>query len=560
MLISKLVIIDITTLSSKTISLYNNRYNLNRTDDNFIEVPIEVLAKTSHIMVYVQCDYCYKKYNITYKAYNTSKKNINKLSCNDKECINEKKKDVFIHKYGVNHYSKTSEYNTKVKKTSVYKYGVEHYSKTDEYKDKIKETCLEKYGIDNYSKTSEYKDKIKETCLEKYGVEHYSKTDEYKDKMRETCLDRYGVDNYTKTDKYKQSYKKTCLKSYGVNHYSKSEEYHINSKIGNDINYIMYLNDTISLLNCGKGHTFEIHNDNYVKRVKSNIPLCTICYPIGDQKSIKEKELLEYIKSIYSGEIISGYRDGLEIDIYLPELNIGFEFNGLYYHSSKFKDKNYHLNKTNHFKEKGIRIIHIWEDDWGLRKEIVKSQISNLLKINTEKIFARKCLVKQVSIKDCKKFLDDNHIQGKVNSSLKLGLYFNEELVSLMTFDHNEGRKKMELGGWNLNRFCNKTVFNVIGGASKLLRYFIKNYDVKRIVSYADKDWSLGNLYDVLGFTNVGGNGPDYKYIVDNQRVHKSRYKKSKLKTELTESQEMSKREIYKIYDCGKLKFELKIN
>ena len=128
-----------------------------------------------------------------------------------------------------------------------------------------------------------------------------------------------------------------------------------------------------------------------------------------------------------------------------------------------------------------------------------------------------------------------------------------------MTFNSSEGRKKMELGGYNLNRFCNKCGVNVIGGASKLLSYFIKNYEVKRIVSYADKDWSVGNLYEILGFRHVGGNGPDYKYIVDGCRVHKSRYKKSKLNTTLTESQEMIKRGIYKIYDCGKLKFEINI-
>jgi hypothetical protein len=94
----------------------------------------------------------------------------------------------------------------------------------------------------------------------------------------------------------------------------------------------------------------------------------------------------------------------------------------------------------------------------------------------------------------------------------------------------------MEKGGYNLSRFCNKLGNNIIGGASKSLAYFIRNYDVKRIVSYADKDWSIGKLYYTLGFENIGGNGPDYKYIVDNKRVHKSRYKKSKLKTILPQS------------------------
>jgi hypothetical protein len=100
---------------------------------------------------------------------------------------------------------------------------------------------------------------------------------------------------------------------------------------------------------------------------------------------------------------------------------------------------------------------------------------------------------------------------------------------------------------------------NEFGKYAFLKSYFIKKYDVKRIVSYADKDWSVGNLYEVLGFTNVGGNGPDYKYIVGNKRVHKSRYKKSRLKTELTEAKQMEKDGFLRIYDCGKLKFELKI-
>ena len=114
----------------------------------------------------------------------------------------------------------------------------------------------------------------------------------------------------------------------------------------------------------------------------------------------------------------------------------------------------------------------------------------------------------------------------------------------------------MEEGGYNLSRFCNKLGYNVVGGASKLLSYFIKEYNPSRIISYADKDWSIGSLYYTLGFENVGGNGPDYKYIVDNKRVHKSRYKKSKLKTIISESKAMKELGINRIYDCGKIKFE----
>ena len=107
-----------------------------------------------------------------------------------------------------------------------------------------------------------------------------------------------------------------------------------------------------------------------------------------------------------------------------------------------------------------------------------------------------------------------------------------------------------------VSRFCNKLGYNIIGGASKLLSHFIKKYNVKRIVSYADKDWSIGSLYYTLGFKNISESGPDYKYIVDKKRVHKSRYRKSKLKTNLTESSKMKELGINKIYDCGKIKFE----
>ena len=279
---------------------------------------------------------------------------------------------------------------------------------------------------------------------------------------------------------------------------------------------------------------------------------------MGDLKSIKEKDLYNFIKSIYVGEIIQSYRDGLEIDIYLPELKIGFEFNGLYWHSEKNKEKDYHIKKTKYFDERGIRIIHIWEDDFDFKRNILESQIKNWLGLTNNKIFARKCEVRKVNnSKISSDFLEKNHIQGKVSSSLKLGLYYNNYLVSLMTFDHFEGRNKMSDYEWNINRFCNKIGFNIIGGASKLLNYFIENYKPKRIISYADKDWSQGKLYEKLGFKKIYESKPDYKYIINNRRENKSKYRKSNLDTELSENQYMKKSHIYRIWDCGKIKYEM---
>ena len=467
-------------------------------------------------------------------------------------------KEIYRKKFIDNNPSKIPSILQKKNDNNMKKYGVNNVFQLDFVKNKSKETLLKKYGVEHPLKSEFIKNKAKETCLNKYGVEHPSKSEFVKNKTKKTCLNKYGVEFVSKVDEFKNKSKKTCSVKYGVSNFTKTEKYRENNFIiSNDTNYIKYLDNGISLFRCHKEHNFEISSDNYHSRIKNNIPLCTICNPIGDSKSIKEKELFKFISDIYADKIIQSYRDLLEIDIYLPELNIGFEFNGLYWHSEQYKDKNYHLNKTNYFKEKGIRIIHIWEDDWNFKQEIIKSQIKNLLKLNKEKIFARKCYVKEIEdVKLIRKFLDENHIQGFVNSSLKLGLFYNEELVSVMTFDHFEGRKKMEEGGWNLSRFCNKLNTNVIGGAGKLLNYFIKNYKPKRIVSYADKDWSIGDLYYTLGFENIGSNGSDYKYIIDNKRVHKSRYRKSRLNTKLTESQQMQISCINKIYDCGKIKFE----
>jgi hypothetical protein len=127
-----------------------------------------------------------------------------------------------------------------------------------------------------------------------------------------------------------------------------------------------------------------------------------------------------------------------------------------------------------------------------------------------------------------------------------------------MCFNKFEGRKKLPDTEWNLSRFCNLKNINVIGGASKLIKYFIDNYNPSRIISYADKDWSIGNLYYQIGFTNIKESNVDYKYIIDDKRIHKQNFKKSNLKLDknISESNYMKSNNYFKIWDCGKIKFE----
>jgi hypothetical protein len=486
----------------------------------------------------------------------------------------EKSKKTCLEKYGTENYTKTDIYIERVKKTNLEKYGSEWYLSSEDKKTKSDKTNLEKYGTTTPSKSESVKSKIIKTNLDKYGFNSPLLNDEIKQKSKDTLIQNWGVDNPFKSPEIREKSNKTNLEKYGYfypiqssdiveirkknnlikygsENFNQNEEFRKNNfKIANHPNYISYIGQTISLFHCDVcKKDFEIRSDNFYKRIEQDLNLCTICNPIGDFVSIKEQELFKFIKSNYQGQIIQSYRDGLEIDIYLPEINLGFEFNGIYWHSSEYLDKNYHLNKLNHFKERGIRIINIWEDDWNFKQDLIKSMILHILNQTPTKIYARQCEIREIKdIKKIKEFLNSNHIQGWVNSKVKIGLYYNNELMSLMVFDQSEGRKKMNSDEWNLSRFCNKLNINIVGGASKLINFFVINFKPKRIISFADKDWSVGNIYEKMGFNKLYETKPDYKYIKAGVRKHKANFKVNEAKIELP-----------KIWDCGKIKFEKKI-
>ena len=294
---------------------------------------------------------------------------------------------------------------------------------------------------------------------------------------------------------------------------------------------------------------------------------CTKCSNCGVSKV--ENELIDFIKTIEDNVELSvnTILYPKHIDIYLPSKKIGFEFNGLYWHNELYKDKNYHLDKTVLAEEKGIKLIHIFEDEWMYKQDIVKSRIKNLLGLSEYKIFARKCVIKEVDNAIVKEFLNINHIQGDCKSKIKLGLYYDNELVSLMAFGflRKNLHQKKEDNVYELIRFCNKLNTNVVGGADKLLKYFIKNYGPDEIISYADRRWSQGGLYEKLGFEFIHDSVPNYWYVNGNLREYRFKYRKDVLVREgydnkLTEHEIMLSRGLYRIYDCGSKKYNLKLN
>ena len=312
---------------------------------------------------------------------------------------------------------------------------------------------------------------------------------------------------------------------------------------------------TIKCNDCGR--TFTIEANSFLQGHGCPYHNCN--------SSTKEKEIADYIKDITKCDIHTNDRTvlgGKELDIYIPERKIAIEFDGIFWHNENNKPNDYHLKKTEECEKNGIRLIHIFEDEWINKKEIWKSMLNNLFGVTKNSIFARKCVVKEIETKICTDFLNTNHLQGWCPSQIKLGLYYNNELVSVMTFGksrHFIGNGKIE---YELLRFCNKLFTNVVGGASKLFNYFINHYNPNSIVSYADRRWSQGNLYNKLHFHFIHNSKPNYYYVIDGIRKNRFNYRKKILVEKYNCPLEMSEREFcqqqkwYRIYDCGTMVFK----
>ncbi len=292
---------------------------------------------------------------------------------------------------------------------------------------------------------------------------------------------------------------------------------------------------------------------------------CKKCHPVLCGTSRPELEMIDFIKMVCKDEIVLNNDRKLiyplEIDCYIPSKKLAFEFDGMFYHSEigGRKSKFYHLAKTELCAKIGVKLIHIFEDEWNCKKGIVKSRICNLLGKHEVTLFARKCTVQRVQDKVSRNFLTNNHLQGSIRSKVSYGLFYNGDLISLMTFGRNRFSSKQQ---WELLRFCNKLGYHIPGAASRLLKHFISDFKPISIVSYADRRWSSGKLYEALGFTLDHFSEPNYWYLAPKTLFRSSRmqFQKSKLSSllqtfdiELTEIENMRANGYDRIFDCGNL-------
>lgn len=423
---------------------------------------------------------------------------------------------------------------------------------------KIKNTVFKRYGVENASQSQEIKDKKRKTSLIHYGVEYPLQSDEVKLKQKNTVLSRYGVINSFQIPRIKERSSNAFLEKFLSDHPDIIE-------VKNVDGVIIYVHKCIHS-ECHKcPGIFEIPATVFNNRFYSSSELCTNLLPV-DNNHNSGGTLEIFIKNIldkYHIEYETNNRRilfGKELDIYIPSYNIAIECNGVYWHS--LKEPMYHHNKWLECKNKGIQLLTLWEDQIINHPDIVKNIILSHLGIYGHKIGASKCKLQEVSSKESQLFLNENHIQGSVTGSVRYGLYYKDELISLMVF----GRKRTSLGNkqhdaWELYRYCCKNGWSITAGSKRLFNHFIKEHPGVCVESFSSNDISYGAMYERLGFIKAGEQPFSYWYIDKNMiRHHRYSYRKDILvkngaDPNMTEFQITDLMGLFRIYDTGQIKW-----
>lgn len=272
------------------------------------------------------------------------------------------------------------------------------------------------------------------------------------------------------------------------------------------------------------GHT-KVVNGGDMKQGK--IYSCG-CVNVSHRGSRVENEIKDFVSQYAQAEKAIRILDRKEIDIFVPSLSLGIEYNGSKCHASKnnaFADKHYlyHRDKFLLAKEKGIHLISIFDVDWEKSSEKIKMYLSSILSPQ-KRLMARKCKVEKVEEKLACEFVDKYHIQGSNSSAMKInyGLYYEDELYAVMSFGKLR-LSKTQTGQFELHRYCVKDGYTIVGGANKLLRAFENDYKPNYILSYSDNDYFMGGIYERLGFINTGQCRPRYYWFLDGLEIRREK-------------------------------------
>jgi len=411
--------------------------------------------------------------------------------------------------------------------------------KNTDYKErnaKTKRTCKAKYGAENIFQTTHFKEK-RAARLQVLGVSNISQLPETKAKVRDTLATKYAPGTAYYKERRKKLQKKQSKTSYAVNWNSNKD----------DILQEWQNGESPIVLSQKYNVAFSTIYKELVSqglRVKYD----TVSAPHKKLNNWLDEQGIEYRTNVRN--VIAPK----ELDIFIPSLQVGIEINGIFWHSDQFLDKNYHLNKTKACEEKNIRLFHFTDEEILHSFDIVSSMLSNLLRQN-DRVFARTCSVVEVSNYEYEEFCNKNHLQGSVKASVRYGLRHNNKLVMVMSFAKARFSNSYT---WEIMRLCTLLNTTVVGGASKLLKYFLDNHEGD-IITYANLRFSQGNAYKKLGFEFLHNSRPSYCYSDGKQTYSRYLCQKHKLSEllgekydpQLTEEENMLQTGYSKIWDCG---------
>lgn len=526
-------------------------------------------------------DVMFLQYSVGYSKYcsiECSRKNIAKKIAQtkyekygDPNYVNkEKRKETNIKKYGVENIFSLDKFKKKSEETKLKRYGTRY--PTSFGTDKFKKAMIEKYGVDHNSKSQELLNRKRQNILKKYGVTHSNKRKEIKEKIQQTQYKHFGTYAFNTKEAHEKALK-TMIEKYGtinpmlndeiILKYKKTIKEKTYKKYSNlpTVQALFSLEDYINTHYSNKYQwkckicNKEFEDDIYAGR----LPKCPFCFPTISGYSNIEKEIANWVKSL-NIDIIENDNsviNPLELDIYIPSHNLAIELNGLYWHSeNQGKNSNYHLHKTMLCKEKNIQLLHIFEDEWLEKQNIIKSIIKSKLNIYDKIIHGRKCIVKEINSEEAFKFYDANHIQGGCQSFINLGLYYEEELVSCLSFSKPRYNKKYN---WEIIRFANKLNYKIYGSFGKLWKYKPEG----SVITYSDKRLFTGDVYRKY-MTELKSTNPAYWYLDSKyHRFNRIQFQKHKLKeklsifdSNLTEWENMQLNGYDRIWDCGNYCFE----
>lgn len=459
------------------------------------------------------------------------------------------REETCLKKYGVKNPCQSKSIIQKRNKTNQGRYGGNSPHCDPSIIQRANKTNQERYGGTGYS-SKEIQQKIQNTNRQRIGVNFPSQNPDIQKRIKDVTIKRHG-----------------CIPMIVAGH----------EKVLREHPFIISTNRREWICKCPhpgctkcEKKQYKTFSNIYWNRKKRGIELCTNLLPISDA-CIKGTSLELFVREVldkYHIDYQANNRSILnpkEIDIYVPSKNLALECNGLYWHSDQHKTRSEHTNKWKICKEQNIQLLYIWEDWIKNKPEIIKSILLSKLGIFDQRIPARKTKVSQIDGGTARKFLIENHLQGSTSFAVAVGLHYNAALVAVMTFGKKRGCSGNKMDeGWDLSRFCVKMGYQILGGASKCLAYFEKNYNPSLVYSFSLNDISDGGLYRTLGF-EPGSINRSYWYIdpVTFVRYHRSTFTKTRIKMrgwapmdrEWTEKEVMDYQGFIRIYDSGTTKW-----